>query len=109
MSNKICAIVKDDFIYVKKQVELVPHMSITPHAPISCLTAARGKDIYGGTAYCSILCCAECAKALGLSGIKKIVYTTDRPEGNAATEEIAAYYEIELVKNEKNEMSVEDE
>lgn len=104
---KVCSVVKDNFIYTKKQIELTPDRSVVPHAPISCLTAARGKDIYGGTAYCSMLCCAECAKALGLAGIRKIVYIKDRPEGNAATEEIAAYYEIELVKNEKNEM--EDE
>ncbi len=99
--KKICAIVKDNFLYYNRQEELTPDFVVTPHAPISCLTNARGSDICGGTAYMTKLCCPACMAALGSAGVKKIVYKEERQEGDAdETYRIANYYEIELVKNE---------
>lgn len=100
--NKICAIIKDNFIYVKKQEKLVPDLDImlSPHAPIMCLTSARGKDIWGGVAYMTYLCCAECMKALGAANIKKVVYKYPREKGQAESEEVAHYFDIELINNE---------
>lgn len=102
MMNKICAIVKDNYFYIKKQEKLVPdpHITLLPHAPIMCLTSARGKDIWGGTAYMTYLCCAECMKALGAANIKKVIYRYSREEGQPESEDVAHYFDIELIKNE---------
>lgn len=99
--KKICVVVKDNFLYYNRQEELTPDLVVTPHAPISCLTNARGSDIYGGTAYMTKLCCPACMAALGSAGIKKVVYKEERQDGDVDdTYRIADYYEIELVKNE---------
>lgn len=103
--ERICAIVKDNFFYIKRQEELTPNFSVVPHAPVLALSALRAKDVYGGAAYCSVLCCAECMKALGMAGIKKVVYKEDREDGNEDTLEVAKYYDIEIVKNELIEVS----
>lgn len=103
--ERICAIVKDNFFYIKRQEELTPDFSVVPHAPVLALSALRAKDVYGGAAYCSVLCCDECMKALGMAGIKKVVYKEDRKDGNEATLQVAEYYDIEVVKNELIEVS----
>lgn len=107
MDKKVCIIAKDNFIYRKIQEKLVPDPDImlAPHAPVSVLTAARGSDIRGGTAYMSFLCCPECMKALGAAEIKKIVYQQERPaEEEAISRDIANYFEIELVHNPEIEL-----
>ena len=104
--KKICVIVKDNFIYYNKQEKLIPDpdLTLTPHAPIVCLTCARGSDIAGGTAYMTFLCCPECMKALATAGIKKIVYKNDKVFAKKQEEKelqaVIDYYEIETVKNE---------
>lgn len=99
--RKICVIAKDNFLYYNRQEELTPDFTVTPHAPISCLTNARGSDIYGGTAYMTEMCCPSCMAALGSAGIKKIVYKDERTEDDGKqSRQIADYYEIEIVKNE---------
>lgn len=100
--NKICAIVKDNFIYAKKQEKLVPDPDImfSPHAPIMCLTSARGKDIKGGVAYMTYMCCAECMKALGAANIKKVIYKYPREVGERESEDVAQYFDIELIQND---------
>lgn len=98
--RKICVIVRDNFIYYNRQEFLTPDMP-APHAPISCLTAARGEDIKGGTAYMTELCCPECAKALGCAGIRKIVYKHERKDNNKEEiGKIAEYFDISIEKNE---------
>ena len=107
MNKKVCIIAKDNFIYRKTQEKLVPDPDImlAPHAPVSVLTAARGSDIQGGTAYMTFLCCPECMKALGAAEIKKIVYQQERPaEEEAVSRDIADYFEIELVHNPEIEL-----
>ena len=99
--KKICVVVKDNFLYYNRQEELTPDLVVTPHAPISCLTNARGSDIYGGTAYMTKLCCPACMAALGSAGIKKIVYREERRVSDVDdTYRIADYDEMELVRNE---------
>lgn len=101
--RKICAIVNGDFFYYNRQEKLTPDpdLILTPHAPVSCLTEARGKDIVGGTAYMTEMCCPECMKALGAARIKKVVFREDRQEPDADTaRKVAEYFDIELVKNE---------
>ena len=100
--RKLCIIVNPatNYLCYNWQQPLTPDIEVEPHAPVSCLTEARGVEIRGGTAYMTELCCAECAKALGSAGIKKIVYQNEREEDDgSATRIILDYYGIDAVQN----------
>ena len=100
--RKLCILVCPSTNYVSYnwQRPLMPDAEMEPHAPISCLTEARGSDVRGGVAYMTELCCPACAKALDSAGIKKIVYQKIREEDDgSATREVLRYYDIEEVYN----------
>ena len=98
--KKLCIIANSatNYICYNWQHPLIPDMEVEPHAPIICLTEARGADVRGGVAYMTELCCPACAKALGNAGIKKIIYQKEREEDDGnATREIMTYYDMEEV------------
>ena len=98
-NRKICAIVNENFICYNKQINLAPDIP-SPHAPVACLTFARGEEVKGGTAFMTELCCPSCCAALGSAGIKKIVYKKDRDdEQNEKTLDVARYFDIEMIQN----------
>lgn len=100
--KKLCIIANPSTNYIcyNWQHYLTPDTDVTPHAPISCLTEARGSEIKGGTAFMTEFCCPECAKALGGAGIKRVVYQNERVEDDGrATQAIFDYYGIEAVRN----------
>lgn len=98
-NRKICAIVNKNFVCYNKQINLAPDIP-SPHAPVACLTFARGEEVKGGTAFMTELCCPACCSALGSAGIKKIVYKRDRDDGqNEKTLDVARYFDIEVVQN----------
>jgi len=100
--KKLCIIVNPatNYICYNWQHPLSPDMDVSPHAPISCLTEARGSEARGGTAFMTELCCPTCAKALGGAGIKKLVYQSERVEDDGKeTRDILEYYGIDVVHN----------
>ena len=97
--RKICAIVNENFICYNKQVNLAPDIP-SPHAPVACLTFARGDEVKGGTAFMTELCCPSCCSALGMAGIRKIVYENKRKDKqDEKTLDIACYFDIEVIQN----------
>lgn len=100
MKRKSCAIVNGNFICYNKQTNLAPDIP-SPHAPVACLTYARGDEMKGGTAFMTELCCPSCCSALGSAGIKKIVYKEGREDNqDEKTLDVARYFDIDVVKNE---------
>ena len=98
MKRKICAIVNGNFICYNKQINLAPDIP-SPHAPVACLTFARGDEVKGGTAFMTELCCPSCCSALGSAGIKKIVYKESREDNqDEKTLEVARYFDIEVIQ-----------
>ena len=100
--RKLCILVCPSTNYVSYnwQRPLMPDAEMEPHAPISCLTEARGSDVRGGVAYMTELCCPACAKALGSAGIKKIVYKESREDNqDEKTLDVARYFDIEVIQN----------
>ena len=99
MNRKICAIVNGNFICYNKQINLAPDIP-SPHAPVACLTFARGDEVKGGTAFMTELCCPSCCSALGSAGIKKIVYKESREDNqDEKTLDVARYFDIEVIQN----------
>lgn len=48
------------------------------HAELNAILNARGIDLTGSSIYVSLFPCHECAKAIIQSGIKEIVYASDK-------------------------------
>ncbi len=48
------------------------------HAELNAILNARGKDLTGAKIYVALFPCNECAKAIIQSGIKEVVYLSDK-------------------------------
>ncbi len=51
------------------------------HAELNAILNARGKNLSGAKLYVALFPCNECAKAIIQSGIKEIVYLSDKYDG----------------------------
>ncbi|MEK6926080.1 MAG: dCMP deaminase family protein [Nanoarchaeota archaeon] len=51
------------------------------HAELNAILNSFGRDLNGSTLYVQMFPCNECAKSIIQSGIKKIIYLTDKYEG----------------------------
>ena len=54
------------------------------HAELNAVLNARGKSLAGSTLYVSLFPCHECAKAIIQSGVKEVVYLSDKYNGTAS-------------------------
>ena len=48
------------------------------HAELNAILNAQGKDLRGSTLYCTLFPCNECSKAIIQSGIRKVVFVSDK-------------------------------
>ncbi len=48
------------------------------HAELNAILNARGKNLYGSRIYVALFPCNECAKAIIQSGIREVVYLSDK-------------------------------
>ena len=70
------------------------------HSELNAILNA-GKDLHGSTIYVTLFPCNECAKAIIQSGIKKIVYESDKYNGvdtNIASKRMLKAAGVELVR-----------
>ncbi len=51
------------------------------HAELNAILNASGKSLRGASVYVSLFPCNECAKAIIQSGIKEIIYLSDKYDG----------------------------
>lgn len=51
------------------------------HAELNAILNAGGKDLHGATIYVALFPCNECAKAIIQSGIREVVYLSDKYSG----------------------------
>lgn len=54
------------------------------HAELNAVLNARGKNLSGSKLYVSLFPCHECAKAIIQSGVKEVVYLSDKYNGTAS-------------------------
>ena len=55
------------------------------HAELNAILNASGKKLAGSTLYVGLFPCNECAKAIIQSGIKEVVYLSDKYHNTSAT------------------------
>ena len=51
------------------------------HAELNAILNANGRDLRGSRIYVALFPCNECAKAIIQSGVKEVVYLSDKYEG----------------------------
>ena len=56
------------------------------HAELNAILNARGKNLSGSTIYVALFPCHECAKAIIQSGVKEVVYLSNKYDGTASVE-----------------------
>jgi dCMP deaminase len=56
------------------------------HAELNAILNASGKKLAGSTLYVGLFPCNECAKAIIQSGIKEVIYLSDKYHGTPAME-----------------------
>ena len=56
------------------------------HAELNAILNASGRDLRGSRIYVALFPCNECAKAIIQSGIKEVVYLSDKYAGTPATQ-----------------------
>ena len=54
------------------------------HAELNAILNARGKNLSGSTIYVALFPCHECAKAIIQSGVKEVVYLSDKYNGTVS-------------------------
>lgn len=73
----------DDFPWAREGEETkYPYVV---HAELNAILNARGKNLYGACLYVALFPCNECAKAIIQSGIKEVVYLSDKYADTPAT------------------------
>jgi dCMP deaminase len=55
------------------------------HAELNAILNASGKTLFGSTVYVALFPCNECAKAIIQSGIKEVVYLSDKYHDSPST------------------------
>ena len=69
----------DDFPWEREgETENDTKYPFVVHAELNAILNARGKNLTGATIYVALFPCHECAKAIIQSGIKRVVYLSDK-------------------------------
>jgi dCMP deaminase len=71
----------DEFPWVRDGGELETKYLYTTHSELNAILNYRGGSLDGAKLYVSLFPCNECAKAIIQSGIKTIVYDSDKYDG----------------------------
>lgn len=68
----------DEYPWSKEGSYLETKKPFVVHAELNAILNARGKDLRGSRIYVALFPCNECAKAIIQSGIKEVIYLSDK-------------------------------
>ena len=68
----------DEFPWEKEGETLNTKYPFVVHAELNAILNAKGKDLSGCKIYVALFPCNECAKAIIQSGIKEVIYKSDK-------------------------------
>ena len=74
----------DEFPWAREGEPLENKYFYTTHSELNAILNYRGGSLEGATMYVTLFPCNECAKAIIQSGIKRIVYDSDKFHGTPA-------------------------
>jgi len=74
----------DDFPWAREGDFLDTKYPYVCHAELNAILNSSGKNLHGCSIYVALFPCNECAKAIIQSGIKEVVYLSDKYEGTPA-------------------------
>ena len=75
----------DEFPWSREGDPLENKYFYTTHSELNAILNYRGGSLEGSTIYVTLFPCNECAKAIIQSGIKRVVYDSDKYESTPAT------------------------
>ena len=75
----------DEFPWSREGDPLENKYFYTTHSELNAILNYRGGSLEGSTIYVTLFPCNECAKAIIQSGIKRVVYDSDKYENTPAT------------------------
>ena len=75
----------DDFPWNRDDTKGETKYQFVVHAELNAILNASGKDLHGSTVYVALFPCNECAKAIIQSGIKEVVYLSDKYHDTPST------------------------
>lgn len=74
----------DEFPWEREGEPLENKYFYTTHSELNAILNYRGGSLEGATMYVTLFPCNECAKAIIQSGIRRIVYDSDKYDGTPA-------------------------
>ncbi|MBQ8322247.1 MAG: dCMP deaminase family protein [Clostridia bacterium] len=75
----------DDFPWNRDESLGETKYQFVVHAELNAILNARGKNLSGSVVYVALFPCNECAKAIIQSGIKEVVYLSDKYHDTPST------------------------
>jgi dCMP deaminase len=74
----------DEFPWKREGAEGETKYQFVVHAELNAILNARGKSLYGSKLYVGLFPCHECAKAIIQSGVKEVIYLSDKYNNTAS-------------------------
>ena len=75
----------DDFPWNRDESKGDTKYQFVVHAELNAILNASGKNLFGSTVYVALFPCNECAKAIIQSGIREVVYLSDKYHDTPST------------------------
>ena len=75
----------DEFPWNRDEKQGETKYQFVVHAELNAILNASGKNLFGSTVYVALFPCNECAKAIIQSGIKEVVYLSDKYHDTPST------------------------
>jgi dCMP deaminase len=90
----------EDFPWEREGDMLETKYPYVTHSELNAILNYRGGSLEGATLYVSLFPCNECAKAIIQSGIRKIIYASDKYDGtdvNTASKRLLLAAHVEYI------------
>ena len=68
----------DEFPWARSGAEVDTKYPYVVHAELNAILNANGRDLRGSRIYVALFACNECAKAIIQSGVKEVLYLSDK-------------------------------
>ncbi len=75
----------DEFPWNRDEAKGETKYQFVVHAELNAILNASGKNLFGSTVYVALFPCNECAKAIIQSGIKEVIYLSDKYHDTPST------------------------